>query len=74
MGARVYELRFRNGYVAGIFSGARLDRWLSYGVYLERFARGKWYVVPSRTAADLQRLAAPLKPLRLTPAALSRSR
>jgi hypothetical protein len=74
MGQRVYQLRFRNGYVAGIFAGARLDRWLSYGVYLERFARGTWYVVPSRTATALRRLAAPLKPLRLTAEAVARSR
>lgn len=74
VGEPAFELRFRDGYVAGILATGRLDRWLSYGVYLERFSRGRWYIVPRKTAAALQRLAAPLKPLRLTPAAIARSR
>ena len=74
VGERAFQLRFRNGYVAGIFASARLDRWLSYGVYLERFSRGKWYAVPRKTASDLRRLVAGMEPLRLTPAAIARSR
>jgi hypothetical protein len=39
LGAPYFELRFRNGYVTGIVATRRLDRFLSYGVHLERFAR-----------------------------------
>ena len=74
LGARAYELKFRNAYTTGIVAGARLDRFLSYGVHLERFFRGRWYQVPEQVAAELRRLAAGLKPLRLTPARLARSR
>jgi hypothetical protein len=73
MGAPMFELRFRNGYVTGIVATARLDRFLSYGVDLERFDKGKWYRVPARLAAELRRLAAPLEPLRLTASALAKS-
>ena len=74
MGARAYELRFRNGYATGIVAGARLDRFLSYGVNLGRFARGRWYLVPNGLAAELRRLVKPLAPLRVTQASLARSR
>ena len=74
LGARAYELRFRNGYVTGIVAGPRLDRFLSYGVYLERFRRGKWYAMPPRAARELRRLAQDVPPRRLTRAALARSR
>ena len=73
MGASMFELRFRNGYVTGIVATARLDRFLSYGVDLERFDKGRWYRVPARLAAELRRLAAPLRPLRVTASALARS-
>src|SRR5215210_411439 len=56
LGSRAYKLRFRNGYVTGIVAGARFDRFLSYGVYLERFRRGKWYELPPRAARELRRL------------------
>ena len=69
-----YELRFRNGYVAGIVATARLDRWLSYGVILERFERGRWYVVPPATAAALRRVTTGLAPMRLSFVAVSKSR
>ena len=74
LGARYYELRFRNGYVTGIVAGGRLDRFLSYGVHLERFARDRWYAVPQRLSAELARLTVALRPLRLDRAALARSR
>jgi hypothetical protein len=74
MGAPAFELRFRNGYATGIVAGKRLDRFLSYGVHIERFRRGTWYRVPATLAAELRRLAAPLEPLRVTPAALRKSR
>lgn len=74
LGAPYYELRFSNGYVTGIVATRQLDRFLSYGVYLERFRRNRWYRVPSQLSAELRRLAAALAPFRLTPAALARSR
>jgi len=73
LGVRYYQLRFRNGYVSGIVAGARLDRFLSYGVNLGRFARGRWYALPRRLSAELRRLTRSLPPLRLTHAALARS-
>ena len=69
-----FELRFRNGYVTGIVATARLDRFLSYGVYLGRFRRGSWYRVPAPLAREFRQLAAPLTPFRLTRAALAKSR
>jgi len=74
LGAPAFELRFRNGYVTGIAASARLDRFLSYGVDLGRFERGIWYRIPAPIAAELRRLTAGMKPLRVTRAALARSR
>ena len=74
LGTPYYELRFDNGYATGIVATSRLDRFLSYGVHLERFARDQWYAVPPKLAAELRRLTAGLAPLRLTGAALRRSR
>jgi hypothetical protein len=72
-GARMFQLRFRNGYVTGIVAGAQLDRFLSYGVNLDQFAKGRWYRVPAIAAAELRRLTKSLRPLRLTPAAAALS-
>lgn len=74
LGTPYFELRFRNGYATGIAATARLDRFLSYGVHLERFARNQWYAVPRRLSEELRRLTAGLRPLRLTRAALAKSR
>lgn len=74
LGAPAFQLRFRNGYVTGIVATARLDRFLSYGVHLERFERGVWYRVPPALSSELRSLTAGLRPLRVTRAALSRSR
>jgi hypothetical protein len=74
LGAPYYELWFRNGYVTGIVATRRLDRFLSYGVYLERFARNRWYAVPYEMSRELRRLTVGLRPLRLTQAALAKSR
>jgi hypothetical protein len=74
LGARCFELRFTNGYVTGIAATARLDRFLSYGVNLDRFHRGVWYRIPARISAELRRLTQGMKPLRLTQAALDKSR
>jgi hypothetical protein len=74
LGAPAFQLRFRNGYVTGIVATARLDRFLSYGVDLGRFAPGRWYRLPRRVARELRRLAAPVEPLRVTRRALARSR
>jgi hypothetical protein len=74
MGARAYELRFRNGYATGVVAGVGLDRFLSYGVNLDRFRAGVWYRVPTRLAFRLQCLGARLAPLRVTKATLAKSR
>ena len=74
LAAPYYELRFANGYVTGIVATDRLDRFLSYGVHLERFARDTWYAVPARLSEELRRLTAHLRPLRVDGAALARSR
>jgi hypothetical protein len=74
LGARAYELRFPNGYVTGIVAGASLDRFLSYGVNLDRFHRGVWYRVPRRLTNGLTKLACSLRPLRVTKVALAKSR
>jgi hypothetical protein len=74
LGTPYYQLRFRNNYVTGIVAGRQLDRFLSYGVHLERFARDTWYAVPAKLSAELRRLTAGMRPLRVTRAALARSR
>jgi hypothetical protein len=74
LGAPAFELRFTNGYVTGIAASARLDRFLSYGVNLDQFKRGVWYRVPTRLASELRKLTAGMKPLRVTQAALAKSR
>ena len=74
LGTPYYELRFRNGYVTGIVATRHLDRFLSYGVNIDRFARGRWYAVPRSVSAELRRLTAGLRPLPLTRAALAKSR
>jgi hypothetical protein len=74
IGARYFELRFPNGYVTGIAATARLDRFLSYGVNLGHFHEGVWYRIPARISAELRRLTAGMKPLRITQAALDKSR
>jgi hypothetical protein len=73
LGAPQLELRFRNGYVTGIVATGRFDRFLSYGVHLGWFRKEAWYRVPAGAALELRRLAAALRPLRLTRAAYARS-
>ena len=72
--APAFELRFDNGYVTGIVALSNLDRFLSYGVNLGRFEAGSWYRVPHAAARQLARLAEGMTPLRVTRAALARSR
>ncbi len=74
LGVPYYELRFRNGYVTGIVATRRLDRFLTYGVHLQWFIRDKWYAVPNHLSRELRRLTVDLRPLRLTTAALAKSR
>jgi hypothetical protein len=74
IGAPAFELRFRNGYVTGIVATTRLDRFLSYGVNLGWFARGRWYRVPTLAARELVRLASALAPLHVTRASIAKSR
>jgi hypothetical protein len=74
LGAPYYELRFENDYVTGIVATAQLDRFLSYGVHLGRFARNVWHAVPRPVSNELRRLTAGLRPLHVTRAALAKSR
>ena len=74
LGTSYYELRFDNGYATGIVATRQLGRFLSYGVHLERFARGQWHAVPRPLSVELRRLTAGLQPLRITRAALAKSR
>jgi hypothetical protein len=74
VGAPFFQLEFDNGYVTGVVATTRLDRFLSYGVNLGRFRRGKWYRVQAVAAKELRKLTTGLKPLRLTQASLAKSR
>jgi hypothetical protein len=75
LGAPYFVLRFRNGYATGIVAGAKLDRFLSYGVNLGHFKRGTWYALPASAAHELRRLAGTrITPLFLTRAAVAKSR
>jgi hypothetical protein len=74
LGAASFELRFDNGYVTGIVATPMRDRFLSYGVNIGRFETGRWYRVPRTAARELRTLTARLAPIRLTSAALARSR
>jgi hypothetical protein len=74
LGTPYYQLRFRNNYVTGIVATRQLDRFLSYGVHLERFRVDQWYAVPPRLSSELRRLTAGLRPLHVTRAALAKSR
>jgi hypothetical protein len=74
LGSPTLRLEFRNGYVSGIVGSKALDRFLSYGVNLGRFQRGTWYRIPAVATAELRVLGAQLRPLRLTRAAIARSR
>lgn len=74
LGAPAFELRFDNGYATGIVASPKLDRFLSYGVHLGHFARGAWYEVPPALSSELRMLTARLSPLRVTRAAIARSR
>jgi hypothetical protein len=73
LGTPYYQLRFRNNYVTGIVATRHLDRFLSYGVHLERFDANIWYAVPRRLSAELQRLTVGMRPLRVSQAALAKS-
>jgi hypothetical protein len=73
LGVLYYELRYTNGYVTGIVATAQLDRFLSYGVNLDQFQRGRWYRVPADAARGLTRLTVGLRPLRLSPTALAKT-
>jgi hypothetical protein len=74
LGTPHYELRYRGGYVTGIVATRHLDRFLAYGVHEGRFDKNAWYAVPRRLSTELRRLTDALRPLRLTRAALAKSR
>ena len=68
-----FELHYRSGYATGIAASARLDRFLNFGVYAERFRRRVWYRMPPQVGVDLRRLTAGMKPCRVTPALVAKS-
>jgi len=72
-GAPAFELRYRNGYATGVAASAHLDRFLSFGVYAERFRPKVWYRLPPQAAAELRRLSGRLKPYRVTRALVAQS-
>jgi hypothetical protein len=74
LGTPYYELRYRGGYVTGIVATWRLNRFLTYGVHDGRFDENAWYAVPHRISLELRRLTDGLRPLRLTRAAVAKSR
>lgn len=74
LGAHAFQLRFSDGYVTGVVGGAKLNRFLSFGVNLGRFAPGQWYRFPVAVAQELTIIAAPLEPLRVSRWMLARSR
>jgi hypothetical protein len=65
VGAPVFRLRFRDGYVAGMIGAAGLDRFRSHGVICGRFRTGSWYRLPHGVASELRQLTARVTPLRL---------
>jgi hypothetical protein len=73
LGQPYYQLRYTDGYVAGIVATRHLDRFLSYGVDLGRFARYQWYAVPGRASREFRGLTSGLRPLRLTRGAIAKS-
>jgi len=72
-GAPAFELRYRNGYATGVIGSTRLDRFLSFGVYAERFRPRVWYRVPPELGVELRRLTAGMKPYPVTRALVARS-
>lgn len=66
LGTPGFELRFRNGFVSGVVSGASLDRFRGNGFYCGRFVRGRWYRFPREATALLKKLTANLRPLRVS--------
>ena len=73
-GSEVFQLRFDNDYTIGLLGGPRRDRFLSYGVNLDRFRRGVWYRLPRRASTGLRVATVALEPRTLTRAAVNRSR
>jgi hypothetical protein len=74
LGTPYYELRYRGGYVTGIVATRHLDRFLTYGVHDGRFTEHTWYAVPRALSLELRRLTDGMRPIRLTRAALAKSR
>jgi hypothetical protein len=66
LGTRAFELRFKDGGVAGIVAGPGLDRTRVYGLNCGRFRRGTWYRLPARAAREVRTVSARLEPLRVT--------
>jgi hypothetical protein len=69
-GAPAFQLRYRDGYLAGVIGGLRLDRIAVNGLNCGRFRHRVWYRLPARVVLEVRRLAAPLEPLRINRASV----
>jgi hypothetical protein len=65
-GTRFFELKYRNGYVAGDVGSRALDRFRSHGVLCGRFRTGIWYRMPPTAVAAVRALTRDVAPLRLS--------
>jgi hypothetical protein len=64
-GSRTFALRLRDGAVAAIVGGRRLDRIRVHGLVCGRFGRGRWYRLPTPIGVALTGLGTGLVPRRL---------
>jgi hypothetical protein len=75
LGAPYLQITFSDGgYVTGVAATAQLDRFRSGGINTGQFGPDDWYRIPANVARGLRRLAAGLKPLRVSESVIARTR
>lgn len=74
VGAPYFLLKFGNDYLTGFAATSQLDRFRSRGVNMDRFNLEDWYRVPPQAALGLRKLAAKLRPLRVTESTIGPTR
>jgi hypothetical protein len=74
LGAPYFQLKFTNNYVTGVAATAQLDRFRSGGVNMGQFGPDDWYRVPAKVARGLRKIAAGMKPLRVSESVIVRTR
>ena len=72
LGSPYFQLRFGT-YVSGVVASRQLDRFRS-GCQCGHFGPDSWYRVPAKVALHLQKLAASLKPFRVSESVVGRTR